>query len=333
MAPKKIIRIGSRGSLLALAQSKNILKILQKKFKQYRFKLVIIKTTGDEFQSVELFKTANIGVFTKELEKKLLARQIDIAVHSLKDLPTNLAPGLVLGGYPKREDSRDVLVTKKNYTLKTIPEGGVVGTGSLRRQRQIKLVRPDLNVVAIRGNLNTRILNVIRENQYHGVVVARAGLVRVKKYLKYAWPIPPKIMMTAVAQAVLGVQVRAEDEVSLKMAQSLNHKPTELAARIERHFLNALEGGCRVPVGVETKISGKNISLKAAVFSVKTKAVIRGEIKGSAEKLEVLAETLAKQMLKKGADGFLKEAREGVATQEHRFGREVWGKPMGREVW
>ena len=187
-----VLRIGTRGSLLALTQAKFVKHALEKLNRKIRFEIIIVKTVGDEFQSVELFKKNNVGVFTGELEKKLAAGQIDIAVHSLKDVPTDLGKGLILAAYPKREPARDVLITRNRSSLRNLPFGAGVGTGSPRRKRQLALLRPDLKLKDMRGNLDTRVNQVLVERKYDAVVVAYAGLLRLKKYLKHAFPISEK---------------------------------------------------------------------------------------------------------------------------------------------
>ncbi len=305
----KTVRIGSRGSLLALAQAHEIRCRLKSRFPKIDFRIVVVKTTGDEFQSVELFKKKNIGVFTKALEEKLMRQEIDMAVHSLKDLPTQLPNGLTLAAFPKRLDARDVLISLHRHTLASLPKGARVGTGSPRRQRQLLHLRPDLKVIDLRGNLDTRIAKVIHEKKLDAAVVAHAGLLRLKKYLKYAVPISSREMLPAVGQAALGIEVRIGDERMLRLAKALNHPQTEQAVLAERSFLKVLQGGCRVPVGISSKKSGGKLHLRAAVFSIQTEDFLTDEITGPAKSYKTLAETLARRLLKKGASKFLKEAR------------------------
>ncbi|MGH7197213.1 MAG: hydroxymethylbilane synthase, partial [Candidatus Omnitrophota bacterium] len=179
---KTCLRIGTRGSPLALAQAGEIQRRLSARWPGLKFTRVVIRTEGDEFQSVELFRRKKTGIFTKAIEKKLLENKIDIAVHSLKDLPTELPAGLRLAAFPKRVDPSDVLISRKRWGLASLPEGAAVGTGSPRRKRQLLLLRPDLRLVDIRGNLDTRIGRVLRKNDLDAVVVAAAGLLRLKKY-------------------------------------------------------------------------------------------------------------------------------------------------------
>ena len=310
---KPLIRIGSRGSPLALAQARDIQRRLARKFPRFRFSLEVVPTTGDEFQSVEIFKKTNIGVFTKAIEKRLMSGEIDIAVHSLKDLPTHSPKGLCLAAFPKRLNSQDVLVSRKRHSLKTLPPGALVGTGSPRRKSQLALARPDLRLVDIRGNLGTRIKKVIHEKKMDAVVIARAGLVRLKKYLRYASPLDNTQILPAVGQGALGIQTRKKDRRVRQMLQTLNHPQTEKEVLAERVFLRTLGGGCRVPVGIYSRIQNHRIHLTAAVFSVKDRQYVRSKINGPVKHFKKIAVTLAKKLLKMGAAHFLRQAREEIA--------------------
>jgi len=303
-----LIRIGTRGSALALAQSKGILRRLRRRWPSERFSLVIVKTTGDEFQGVELFKKTNIGVFTKAIEEKLLSGEIDAAVHSLKDLPTDLAGGLALAAVPKRLDPCDVLISRKRWTLRSIPARSVVGTGSPRRKSQMAFLRPDLILKDMRGNLDTRIRKVLKK-EYDAVIVADAGLRRLGKYRRYAVPISSELLLPAVGQAALALQVRSNDPRSLRLFRALNHTVSELEVKAERALLRSLHGGCRVPVGVLSHAKGNRLCLRAVVFSVKNTARVSGESTGALKDAEALGRKLGAILLKKGAGRFLKEAR------------------------
>ncbi len=304
-----MIRIGTRGSRLALAQAAEIKKRLERLYPKQYFKLVIIKTSGDEFQTVALFKKTNIGVFTKALETKLLKKEIDIAVHSLKDLPTELPKGLMLAAFPKRLDPSDVLISRKRFNLTSLPKGAVVGTSSPRRKCQLHRLRPDLKLRDIRGNLDTRVSKVLREKKYDAIILARAGLLRLKKYLRYASAISPKQLLPAVGQAALGLEARRNDRRMLGMLKRLNHPPTEKEVRAERAFLKTLRGGCRVPVGVYSKIHGPRITLHGAVFSVRNNRVLKETLTGPKNNYQKVGESLAQKLLRKGADSLLIEAR------------------------
>lgn len=305
----KSIRIGTRGSHLALAQAGQIQSRLKRLFPKISFDLVVVKTMGDEFQGVELFKKNNVGVFTKTLEEKLLQKEIDVAIHSLKDLPTDLPKGLFLAAYPKREDARDVLISRNGYDLKKIPTGSRVGTTSLRRQRQIALLRPDLQIEDMRGNLDTRVAKVLKSKEFDAVVVARAGLRRLGIFLKQSQPISIREMLPAVGQAVLGVEVRRKDKALINCLRKINHQETEICAKAERIFLKTLQGGCRVPAGIHSKISKNKIYLKASIFSTREAASISSSISGAAQNYPKLAIKLARILLANGGKSFLREAR------------------------
>ncbi|MBI2095582.1 MAG: hydroxymethylbilane synthase [Candidatus Omnitrophica bacterium] len=302
----RVFRLGTRGSRLALAQSGEILRRLRARHPRLRFRRVIVKTFGDEFSRAALFQKNQVGVFTKAIEEKLLANEIDLAVHSLKDLPTELPRRLVIAACPRRLDPCDALVTRTGLTLDTLPAGALVGTSSPRRKRQIALLRPDVRVRDIRGNLDTRVRKVLREKTLDGVVVAKAGLWRIKKYLKYARRIPPDDFLPAVGQAALAVEVRRDDEAAWGLVRPLNHRDTERKVLAERALLRTLRGGCRVPVGVYSRIRDGRLDLRAAVFSNDTKGAVRGAVSGPSADPETLGRRLAQRLLKKGAGRFLR---------------------------
>ena len=305
----KTVRIGTRGSKLALAQSGEVARALKHLHPKLRFTLVQIKTAGDEFKSVHLFKKTGIGIFTKEIERRLLNGSVDIAIHSMKDLPTKLARGLALAAVPKRAQVSDALISRGSHTLKTLPVGSRVGTGSPRRKRQLSLLRPDLKLVDLRGNLDTRVSKVLTEKTLDGVVVARAGLERLKKYSRNWKEIDPEIFLPAVGQGALAIQVRQNDVVTRKIASALNDRSSQHLASVEREFLARLGGGCRVPVGILSKKVGSRLRLKAAVFSVNSGGFIEGAIERPWSEGVKAARLLAAGLLKRGARRFMAEAR------------------------
>ncbi len=307
--PAKTVRIGSRGSRLALAQARQVMGALRSKNPGTVFKIVVIKTLGDEYQSVELFRKNDTGFFTKTIEEKLLAGSIDVAVHSLKDLPTDLPPKLLLAAFPKRLDTRDVLISKERFSLKTLPMGAAVATGSPRRKQQLRRLRPDLRVYDLRGNLDTRINRVLKKRDFHAVMLANAGLLRLKKYLKYAVPVATSSILPAVGQAALGLEARASDDRTVKMLRKLNHRETEFRVRAERSFLKKLQGGCRVPVGVDSRVKNGKIFLSAFVYSVRNDGTLTGSGSGPASSCEAVGAKLAQKLLARGAGKLMKEAR------------------------
>ena len=303
------IRIGTRASRLALAQAGEIRNQLTKLHPKERFKLVKIRTAGDEFKGVEIFKKTGIGIFTKAIEKKLLSGAIDLAVHSLKDLPTRLPAGLVLAAVPKRITARDVLISKKRYSLRSLPAGARVGTGSARRAAQIRLVRPDVQIVPMRGNLDTRISKSVRTGELEAVALAEAGLQRIGRYGQFLKPISESDMLPAVGQGALGIQARARDKYSRLLASALHSKSTALMVDAERTFLKTLGGGCRVPVGVMSRIEKDRLYFEGAVFSTVSSKVLRGSFLVRHALAQTSAKNLAKKLLKKGARQLLREAR------------------------
>ena len=303
------VRIGTRASALALTQARQVKRMLEKRNPGVRFRLVTMKTFGDEFQGVEIFRKTNVGVFTKTIEKKLLSGGIDLAVHSLKDLPTALPGGLIVGAVPQRFPAQDVLLSRDRDRLIDLPWGATVGTGSPRRKRQLLLRRPDLKVVDLRGNLETRVAKVIQKKELDAVVIAHAGLLRMKKCLKFARVLSPKEMLPAVGQGALAIELRASDKAARRMVRKIHHDRTDKEVTAERIFLGALQGGCRVPVGAYARINKGTIFLKGAVFSVKTMDYVEDEIKAPVKKFKLIGRQLAARLVKKGARRFLSEAR------------------------
>ncbi len=314
MDKKRTLCIGTRGSALALAQAHEVKQMLQQKNRSLKFKLICVKTFGDEYQSVEIFKKTNVGVFTKAIEKRLLAGELDLAIHSLKDLPTDIPKKLVLAAIPRRSDTRDVLISRGGFTLQTLPKGAKVGTGSPRRKQQILRLRPDLEVVNLRGNLDTRVARVLTQKSLDAIVVARAGLLRLKKFLRHSRTIPLNEILPAVGQGALAIEGRKKDLEVLKIARSIHHLPTEKEVLAERVLLKGLSGGCRVPVGVMTKITRNHFYMKAAIFSVNSADWVEAEISGPIKEASLAAKKLARMLLKKGGALFLKQARVAEAA-------------------
>ncbi|MBI4433098.1 MAG: hydroxymethylbilane synthase [Candidatus Omnitrophica bacterium] len=293
------VKIGTRGSALALAQTHSVTRKLKNSFPHITFEAIVIKTLGDEFQAVELFKQNQTGVFTKAIEKKLLSGEIDMAVHSLKDLPTDSAKGLMLAAIVKRLDSRDALVSKEGFSLKTLPKGSRVGTGSPRRKCQLQRARPDLKLIDIRGNLDTRVSKALEKKEWDAVVVAYAGLKRLGKYLRFAVPLSRRDVLPAVGQAALAIQTRANDKPLLKIAKTLNHPRAEMEVTAERIFLARLQGGCRVPIGVWAGVREKKFYMKGALFSTTNSSEIKiAEASGALKDYKKVALNLAGKILK-----------------------------------
>ncbi|MFH0736572.1 MAG: hydroxymethylbilane synthase [bacterium] len=303
---KKII-IGTRSSQLALWQANFIKDELEKLNKDLCVELSLIKTKGDKILDVALSKIGDKGLFTKELEQQLLENKIDLAVHSLKDLQTSLSDGLKIGAITKRHAVEDVLIGReKNITLMDIKEGGTIATGALRRRSQIKHLRPDLNIVEIRGNVPTRIEKFL-ESDWDGIILARAGVERLKLEYNISSIISLDYLLTAPGQGALGIEIRENDEKIENIVSVLNDNETALAVKAERQFLKSLEGGCQAPIGAFAKVFKTGILLDGFVGSLDGSVTFRKRIRGKRVNPEELGKKLANQILNAGAKEILDE--------------------------
>jgi hydroxymethylbilane synthase len=299
------LRLGTRASLLALCQANWIKKRLEELNPSVHIRLVHIKTAGDKTDS-PLFEIGGKGLFIKEIEEALLRGEVDLAVHSAKDLPSILSEGLALLSFPEREDPRDALVTGDGRRLSEIPPGGKVGTGSLRRKAQLLNLRPDLEVVPIRGNLDTR-LKKLFSLKMDGVILASAGLRRMCWEARVSEYFEPEIMLPAIGQGVLAIEGRAGDERVRRAVGPLNHLPTQDSVTAERAFLRRLGGGCQVPVAGLARREGGKLVLGGLVAALDGKRIFRGKMEGPTEKKEELGEALAEELLGRGAGEILEE--------------------------
>lgn len=295
-----MIVIGSRGSQLALWQANHIAACLKKLGAETR--LEIIKTTGDKIQDVPLSKVGGKGLFTKEIEEALLEGRIDLAVHSMKDMPTDVPQGLTISAIPKREEPRDAIV---GATLAELKNGAKIGTSSLRRAAQLHALGRGFVIESLRGNVDTR-LRKLDEGQYDAIVLASAGLRRLGWKDRIRQMVPVKVMCPAVGQGALAIETRDDGGDAHKLAKRLNHKPTSVAVTAERALLARLEGGCQVPIGAHAKIRDGAVHLRALVASPDGTQVIRGEHSGKDPKR--VGERLADTLLKAGAAEILKAA-------------------------
>jgi hydroxymethylbilane synthase len=308
-ASTHLVRIGSRKSQLALVQTHWVQAELQKHFPDYTFEVHTMSTQGDIILDVALAKIGDKGLFTKELEVGMLNNETDFAVHSLKDLPTNLPEGLMLGCVSERENPADALVVHekhKDKQLETLPEGAVVGTSSLRRLAQLRHHYPHLQFKDIRGNLNTR-LQKLDDGGYDAIILAVAGLYRLEMRDRVHQIIPSEISLHAVGQGALGIECREGDTEILKIIKVLEHTPTAQRCHAERAFLRELEGGCQVPIGVNTKIEGEQLTLTGMVASLDGKRLIKDTVIGSPENAEQLGIDLAHRLREQGAAEILQE--------------------------
>lgn len=298
-----LVRIGTRGSRLALAQAEWVKARLEEKYPGLDVRTVVIKTSGDRFLHAPIQAIGGKGIFVKEIEEALLRRKIDLAVHSMKDLPTELPSGLAIAAVPEREDCRDALVSREGRTLNDLSGGSKVGTGSLRRRAQLLHYRPDLSVVPIRGNVDTR-LNKLDRGEIDALVMAVAGLRRLGCAERITEYLAPEVCLNAVAQGALGIETR-ENDPARKMVFFLNHEATAAEVVAERAFLRRLGGGCQIPVGARAWLVRKKLKMMGVVADTEGQRVFRGEIAGSASEAEKLGQQLADKLLRSGSGNVL----------------------------
>jgi len=303
------LKLGTRGSLLALTQSQWVARRLEESGAD-PVELVVIRTTGDLIQDRPLSEIGGKGLFTKELDRALLDGSIDLAVHSLKDLPTAMPEGLAIGAIPEREDPRDCLIGPSGHalTLAGIPPGGRIGTSSLRRGAIIRAFRPDLSVLDIRGNLDTRIERV-DSGDFEAIVLAAAGVRRLGWGARISEYLNPVECLPAPGQGALAIVVREADWPIRAAVEPLEHPPTRDATLSERSLLRVLEAGCNLPVGSLAIPFGGQLRLRGLVASPDGRQVVRGEASGPAERAETLGAELAEQLFRRGADLILSELR------------------------
>jgi hydroxymethylbilane synthase len=302
----KKIRIGTRGSRLALAQSRQVLAGLQKSFPEREFELVPIKTTGDNILDVSLSKIGDKGLFTKEIEKELLAGAIDMAVHSMKDMPTQLPEGLRLGAATERLNPRDALISKKGKRLGDFQIGDTIATGSLRRKAQLLAFNPGLKIVDMRGNVQSRIKKMNDDPAVDATILACAGIERLNMTDIITEIIPENVITPAVSQGSLAIEIRENDPEAETLAGSLNHAESMAAILCERAFLAELGGGCQVPIAGLARVSGITLTLTGMIASVDGKNIYRGSMSGRIENFSAIGKCLALRLLDEGADKILK---------------------------
>jgi len=308
-APTRTVRIGSRKSQLALVQTHWVRDELQKHFPHIVFEVMTMDTQGDKVLDVALAKIGDKGLFTQELETGMLNGETDFAVHSLKDLPTRLPAGLILGCVTKREDPADALVVHAKHQdkqIETLPEGAVIGTSSLRRLAQLRHKFSHLAFKDVRGNLNTRLAK-LDAGEYDGLILAAAGLQRLGMGDRIHQVIPPEISLHAVGQGALGIECRANDPEIANLLKVLEDQPTAQRCYAERSFLRELEGGCQVPIGVNTSLEGENLTLVGLVASVDGTRVMKDTVTGAASDAEQIGIELAQKLRSQGAQEILAE--------------------------
>ncbi len=305
-----MLRIGSRGSKLALQQSEWVKAQLEERWRDQGVSLKTIKTTGDMILDVPLAQVGGKGLFVKEIEEALQRQEIDLAVHSMKDVPTFLPSGLHLVAITKREDPRDVLISRDGRSLKELRQGARVGTSSLRRQAQLLNFRPDLQIIQLRGNLDTRIWKLTQDHSEGGldaIILAAAGLKRMGWLDRITEYLPFEMSLPAVGQGALGIECRVSDEATNQSLKFLNHQETLSCVLAERAFLRRLEGGCQVPIAAHGRLENGSMRLDGLVSSVDGSRLIRDCVQGPVEDAENLGVNLAERLISKGAEAILKE--------------------------
>lgn len=292
--------VGTRGSALAQWQTDFVVAALRGLDPDLQLERRIIKTSGDKDQTRPLAEIGGLGVFTKEIENALLAREIDIAVHSLKDLPTETAPGLTIAAIMEREDPRDCLVSRHRVGLRGLPPGARVGTSSARRGAQVLSLRPDVTIVPLRGNVDTR-MHKAQTEEYDAIIIAAAGLIRLSRGSEITEYLPVDLVLPDPGQGALAVEIRSDDKELLTFVSRLDDPATRAAAAAERAFLSELGGGCRMPIGAHAQVAAGQVHLRGMVASLDGRKMVRGEESGDAADAERLGSALARRLLKEGA--------------------------------
>lgn len=281
---------------------------MEEEYGDITVKIVIIKTTGDKVTKIPLADIGGKALFLKEIEEALLAKRIDLGVHSMKDVPCDLPRGLTIGAVLQREDPRDVFISKKYRSLFSLPKKAQIGTSSLRRRAQLKNFRPDLEIVPLRGNLETR-LKKLHTEQLSAIVLASAGMTRLGLVRKISEYLPVSLMLPAVGQGAIGVEVRSGDSRVKKLIGFLNHPETETAVTAERAFLQVLEGGCHTPIGAYAEVADSTVRLTGMVASIDGRQLLRDRAEGNIRDAALIGKELGKNLLSQGARTLLKECQ------------------------
>jgi hydroxymethylbilane synthase len=308
----KVVRIGTRGSPLAVWQAEWVRSRLHALHLQHEAELVKIKTTGDKITDVPLAQVGGKGLFVKEIETALLEGRIDLAVHSMKDMPAEIPSGLCIGSVPERENPLDVLISRNGQSFEDLPNGARLGSSSLRRGAQVRHIRPDITVHPLRGNLDTRIRKLETEG-LDAIIVAAAGVKRLGLKARITEYLPEAIMLPAIGQGALAIEARKDDDSTLRLIAPLDHRETRVAVKSERAFLARLEGGCQVPIAAHAKIIGDALKITGLVAEVDGSVLLRETITGPLDQNKKLGVELANHLLNKG-------------------GREILEKILGRAV-
>jgi len=314
---KKEITIGTRGSRLALWQANHIKSALSEKDPSVSIEIKIIKTKGDKILDVPLAVVGGKGLFVKEIEEALLDGRIDIAVHSMKDMPAEIPEGLCIGGVPEREDPGDVLISKNDVPFSRLNRKARIGTSSLRRAAQLRYARPDIKIVSLRGNIDTRIKKLDTEN-LDAVILAYAGVRRMNYESRVSERFDYSVMLPAVGQGALCIEIRENDSLIKPLSAMLDHGDTHAIVKGERAFLHRLEGSCQVPVAAVGRIAKHIFILEGLVADVEGKMIIRDSFSGSADDPEKTGVALAEKLLDMGAGDILKNLTTGERKSNER---------------
>jgi len=303
---KDNVVIGTRGSMLALWQAEWIKSLIMELNPSLTVELMKIKTTGDKIQDVPLAQVGGKGLFVKEIEEAMMRGEIDLAVHSMKDVPTVLPEELHITCITKREDPRDALISNKYDSLESLPEGATLGTSSLRRSCQIKALRPDINIVSLRGNFDTRIRK-LDEGQFDAIILAAAGANRLGLTGRVKQYIGAEVSLPAIAQGAVGIECRKDDDFINSLLAPLSHEESAICVTAERAALLKLEGGCQVPIAAHAVLEGGRLLMKGLVGSVDGSVIIRAEKAGDPKDAYDIGIALAEDLLSQGADKILAE--------------------------
>lgn len=310
-AVSPILRIATRESALAMWQANYVKDKLEQAHPNLTVKLVPMTTKGDQILDTPLAKIGGKALFVKELEVAMLEDRADIAVHSMKDVPVDFPDGLMLYTICEREDPRDAFVSNTVTDFESLPTGAVVGTSSLRRQCQIKALRPDIKIKDLRGNVNTR-LRKLDEGEYDAIILASAGLIRLGMIERIKQYLPVEFILPANGQGAVGIECRVDDTQVQQWLSVLEHSETRFRVTAERAMNRALQGGCQVPIGAYAEVIDNELLLKGLVGSLDGDSIIEGEISGPCADAEKLGEILANELLEKGADKILTEVYKTV---------------------
>jgi hydroxymethylbilane synthase len=305
-AARRSLVLGTRGSRLAIWQAEWVQAKLREIAPEVTVTLQRIKTSGDKILDVPLAKIGGKGLFVKEIEEALLQGTIDLAVHSMKDVPTVLPDGLDIVCVPEREDPRDALISRNGARLDQLPQGARLGTSSLRRQAQLLHRRPDLTIEMLRGNLDTR-LRKLRDGEFEAIVLAAAGLKRMGWDGQITEYLPPEVSLPAIGQGALGLEGRRDDAFVRDIVLALEHPPTRAAVTAERALLERLEGGCQVPIAAHATLAGERLHLEGLVASVDGRRLIQDRVEGPAANAREIGRRLGEQLLRGGGEAILSE--------------------------